>query len=131
MFCFLDIFSELAQRGFAVTLITKSTVETMVPEFESLDSSITLQEEKTYLIVDGVPSQRIDRLQQIANPIPLDSCAFCLNERSYRHLIALSTQTSTRSVADAFSAKGFPCARIAPTLSDLKAVFFMHPLIPN
>nr|CDS31916.1 copper transporting ATPase 1 [Hymenolepis microstoma] len=115
-----DILSKLTQQGFAVTLNAMNTLENTVAEFDPLDSSISLRYESSYLIVDMVTSPQIDFIQEIVGDIPLESCAFCPNEQSYRHIISLPKQTSTRSIADKLTAHGFPSARISPVLSNLE-----------
>ncbi|VUZ46859.1 unnamed protein product, partial [Hymenolepis diminuta] len=47
-----DILSKLTQQGFTVTLHMKNSLENTVAEFDPLDSSISFEEERSYLIVD-------------------------------------------------------------------------------
>ncbi|KAM3174361.1 hypothetical protein ACTXT7_010710 [Hymenolepis weldensis] len=116
----LDILSKLTQQGFAVTLHMKNSLENTVAEFDPLDSSISLQEGRSYLIVDLVTSLQINCIQEIIPDIPLESHAFYPNEHSFRHIISLPKHFSTRSVADKLTANGFPSARIALVVSDLE-----------
>ncbi|VDN99112.1 unnamed protein product [Rodentolepis nana] len=115
-----EILSKLNQQGFDVTLTAVNSLENTVAEFDPLESSISLRHESSYLIVDMVASLLIDSIQEIVGDIPLESLAFCPNEQSYRHIISLPKQTSTRSVADKLTANGYPSASIRSVPSNLE-----------
>lgn len=102
----------------------KNSLENTVAEFDPLDSSIILQEERSYLIVDLVTSLQINCLREIIPYIPLESHAFCPNEHSFRHIISFPKHFSSRSVADKLTANGFPSARIALVVPDLEVFSF-------
>ncbi|VDK34299.1 unnamed protein product [Taenia asiatica] len=102
-------------KGVKVTLANSSAAEPSSAEFDPLDSSLRLPGDKAYLIVDSVPSPGTEELQQRLNITSLSSLTVYHVGQAYRHLVALSKDLDTRSIAGTLTDNGFPSARIAYT----------------
>ncbi|KAL5112897.1 Copper-transporting ATPase 1 [Taenia crassiceps] len=108
-----DILDNLNEQGFEVTLADCSAAESISAEFDPLDSSLRLPGDKAYLVVDAVPTSGTEELRKRLDITPLSSLTVYHAGQMYCHLIALSKELDTRSIADTLTDSGFPSARIA------------------
>lgn len=94
-----------------------------------MDSSLRLSGDKAYLIVDAVPSSGTEELRQRLNIASLSSLTVCHVGQAHCHLIAISKDLDTRSVADALTGNGFPSARITSVGTSFEVVTWIFSFI--
>ncbi|VDM36345.1 unnamed protein product [Hydatigera taeniaeformis] len=108
------------EQGFRVNLSDPNGSGSISMEFDPLKSSLRLSPDKAYLLIDAVPSSETEGLRQLLDLSSLSSLTVCRVEEKYCHLVELSKDLDTRTIADTLSDKGFPSARITPVGTDFE-----------